>query len=145
MCSECFIFCGVFCKNICEIPAKCEIQKMYNQPIGSISYFVVCFAKTLAKYPRIAKYKKSLGLHMIADTICKLLRWIGVPSVDCGMIAHPIKPKLGMVGLIVISNHNFFFKYRPTRLIHRGIHVDICQVNGGSIATEFKWVSMDVF
>ncbi len=30
--SECFIFCGVFCENIREIPAKCEIRKVYNQP-----------------------------------------------------------------------------------------------------------------
>ncbi len=30
--SECFVFRGVFRKNICEIPAKCEIRKVYNRP-----------------------------------------------------------------------------------------------------------------
>ncbi len=30
--SECFAFCGVFCENIHEIPAKCEIQKVYSRP-----------------------------------------------------------------------------------------------------------------
>ncbi len=30
--SECFVFCGVFRKNIPEIPAKCEIRKVYSRP-----------------------------------------------------------------------------------------------------------------
>ncbi len=30
--SECFVFCGVFHKNIHEIPAKCEIRKVYSRP-----------------------------------------------------------------------------------------------------------------
>ncbi len=28
--SKCFVFHGVFCKNIHEIPAKCEIRKVYS-------------------------------------------------------------------------------------------------------------------
>ncbi len=30
--NECFVFHGVFCKNIREIPAKYEIQKLYSCP-----------------------------------------------------------------------------------------------------------------
>ncbi len=30
--SACFAFCGVFSENIREIPAKCEIRKVYSWP-----------------------------------------------------------------------------------------------------------------
>ncbi len=33
--SECFVFPGVFCKNICEILAKCKIRKVYSRPMKS--------------------------------------------------------------------------------------------------------------
>ncbi len=30
--SEFFAFCGVFCENKREIPAKCKIRKVYSRP-----------------------------------------------------------------------------------------------------------------
>ncbi len=39
---------------------KQEICMKYKKCIVSVSYFMVCFAKTHAKYPRNAKYKKSI-------------------------------------------------------------------------------------
>ncbi len=39
---------------------KREICTKYEKHIASFSYVVMCFAKTLVKYPRNTKYNKSL-------------------------------------------------------------------------------------
>ncbi len=48
--SECFVFPGVFRKTIHEIPAKCEIRKVYSQPKNiekTVNSVWTCYAWTL--------------------------------------------------------------------------------------------------
>ncbi len=50
-------FCGLFFRGINKTRNLFEMRKC----IVSVSYFAVCFAKTFAKYPRNAKYKKCIA------------------------------------------------------------------------------------
>ncbi len=40
---------------------KHEIHVKYEKCMASVSYFVVCFAKTVAKYPQNEKYEKYIA------------------------------------------------------------------------------------
>ncbi len=59
---------------------KHEIRMKFEKCIVSVSYFVVCFAKTLAKYARNAKYEKCIAglkefyLFIIQENFAPFLR-----------------------------------------------------------------------
>ncbi len=45
---------------------KCKIWMKYEKCIASVWYFVVCFAKTLAKHQRNTKYDKYMASHEVS-------------------------------------------------------------------------------
>ncbi len=56
---------------------KHEIYMKCGKRIASVSYFMVCFAKTFAKYPQNAKYKKCIAGLIVSNIPYAMVHHIG--------------------------------------------------------------------